>query len=322
MDFLSNTGNPYNYYPNTAIGLCAIAYDDVAEIPPAVKSQTGLDVIWGPAELTGWLGVAYSLVYLASNPATGETWVVIRGTNPDSLYSWLDEDFDLSPTPAFNTLPGCPPGAPDTALISQGTFNGMSDLIHLRDPATGTSIVEFLHAADPDFIYVTGHSLGGTLCAPLFAYLNAMLNGPGPANSMALWSFAGLTPGGVGFNTYFNTVLINDQGFLWRLQNSLDIAPLMWWSRPRIEHIYDAHDLHWGIAEWAPIDHLFATAQATGIGYSQPQTGLLMPGQFDDSIIDRNLWAAQAMHQHHTATYQKLVRAHYPVTSPPQSACA
>jgi lipase (class 3) len=314
MGFPDNTAYPYNYYPNTAIELCVISYDDMAAIPVNVKTKTSLSVVWGPAELTGWLGIAYSLVYVAADSATGEHFVVIRGTNPDSLYSWLDEDFDLSPTPAFNTLPGCPPGAPDSALISQGTFNGMSDLIHLQNPGDGSSLVDFLKLAKPTNLYVTGHSLGGTLTAPLFAYLNAMLQGGGPAHNMALWSFAGLTPGGVGFNTYFNSVLINDQGFKWRIQNSLDIAPLMWWSKPRIRNIYAAHDLYWGLVEWAAIDHLFDTAQGTGIGYSQPQPGLLLPGQFDESFPDEFLWAAQAMHQHHTTTYQKLVAAHYPLT--------
>ena len=41
-------GRNYNWYPNTAIALCAISYDGLHEIPPEVTSATGLTVVWGP----------------------------------------------------------------------------------------------------------------------------------------------------------------------------------------------------------------------------------------------------------------------------------
>jgi hypothetical protein len=312
MDVFDTVGRNYDWYPNTAIALCAIAYDDMSAIAGEVAAQTGLQMAWGPAELKHSDGISYSRAFIAADFVTGEYFVVIRGTNFDSLSSWLKQDFDLDKTMPFGALPGSPPGVPANALISQGSFNGMSDLIRLRDPKTQTSMVQRLIALKPRYLYVTGHSLGGTLTPTLFAYLNAMLHGAGPAHSMALWSFAGLTAGGTGFNDYFNSVLINDQGFQWRIQNSLDIAPRCWWSFAGIEQIYAPYDLHWDFAEKDLIAYLFGEAAKAGIGYAHPQPGLVLPGAFNDGFPSRDIWAEQALYQHHPSTYQALVSAFYP----------
>ncbi len=312
MDVFENIARNYDFYPNTAIALCAIAYDRMSAIPAEVASQTGLQVVWGPAELKSWDDISYSRAYIAGDAATGEYFVAIRGTNFDSIVSWRKQDFDLDKTQPFGALPGNPPGAPADALIAQGTFNGMVDLLNLRDPATGASMLEFLKLLKPQFLYVTGHSLGGTLAPTLFAYLNAMLYGAGPTTNMALWSFAGLTAGGTGFNAYFNSILPNDQGFLWRIQNSLDVAPLCWWSYAGIQQIYTPYDLHWDCIDKHVVEDLFADAAKAGIGYGHPQPGLVLPGAFDHSILDGDIWALQALHQHHPATYQTLVKTRYP----------
>lgn len=307
MDVFEQIGRNHDWYPATAIALCAISYDDVSAIAGEVESQTGLKVVWGPAELDHWDGVSYSRALIAGDEATGEYFAVIRGTNFESLSSWLKQDFDLDKAKPFGALPGSPPNAPADALISQGSFNGMSDLIRLRDPATHTSMVEFLAALKPRYLYVTGHSLGGTLTPVLFAYLNAMLYGGGPVGNMALWSFAGLTPGGTGFNAYFNRILPNAQGFKWRFHNSLDIAPFCWCDFPSMQQVYVPYGLHWDFAEKDLIADLFHQAARAGIGYAHAQDGRTLPGEFDHGIVDGNIWAAQALQQHHPATYQRLL---------------
>jgi len=316
MTVFEQIANNYNYYPTTAIELCVISYNDISAISQAVSDNTNLSVVWGPAQWVDIFDVPYSLMYVASHSATGEYFVVIRGTNFESLYTWLEQDFKIDSSQPFSALPGNPPGAPASALISQGTFNGMTDLISLTDPNTGLSVVEFLSTQTPKYLYVTGHSLGGTLTPPLFAYLNAMLYGGGTISNMALWSFAGLTPGGSGFNDYFNSIIPNNQGFLWRIQNSLDIAPFCWWSEDAIENIYNFNPyyLTWGDAEEASFDGLFYAASVSGIGYEQPQPGLVLPGQFNTGFFDENIWAVQAAYQHHSTTYQQLVNSQYPTT--------
>ncbi len=311
MNVLQLVGASYKYYPNTAIELCVASYQDAASIAPCVSANTDLSVVWGPAEcLSKITGVPYSLMYVAAKASTGEYFVVIRGTDFLSLATWLLQDFDVDASQPLCKLQGNPQAIPTSARVSQGTFNGMCDLLDLVDPTSGLSLVDFLRNAKPRNIYVTGHSLGGTLTPPMFAYLNAMLNNGNSVSNMALWSFAGLTPGGAGFNAYFNSIIPNNQGFLWRIQNSLDIAPLMWWSLSSVANLY-LPKLAWSFVERDPITDLFNAAKKANIGYAQPQPGLVLPGTFDDSVIDDHLWAAQALHQHHSGTYKTLVNAKY-----------
>lgn len=311
-DVFAFIGRSYDYYPNTAIQLCALSYGGMQHIPRDVLSTTGLTVVWGPAELKDWDGVSYSRALVAGNDLTGEYFAVIRGTNFESLSSWLRQDFDLATVKPLAALPGAPPQLPADALIAQGTFNGLTDLIRLRDPRTDASLVDFLAALKPRHLYVTGHSLGGTLAPPLFAYLNATIYGGGPSRHMALWSFAGLTPGGAGFNRYFNSLLPDHQEFQWRIQNSLDVAPLCWWSFDGIQRIYDPYGLHWGVLERDLVADLERDAVKAGVGYAPPQSGLVLAGTFDSRFPLRDLWSGQALHQHHPATYQALVQARYP----------
>lgn len=312
-DVFAHIGRNYDYYPNTALQLSAISYDGLHEIPIEVSSTTGLTVVWGPRELRAWDGISYSLAFIAGDASTGEYFAVIRGTNFESLGSWLKQDFDLDKAMPFGELPGGPPKVPADALISKGTFNGMSDLLRLRDPDRGnTSMLECLEALKPRYLYVTGHSLGGTLTPALFAYFNAMLYGGGPVHNMALWSFAGLTAGGTGFNRYFNALLPNDQGFEWRIHNSLDIAPQCWCSFASLQQLYAPYGLHWDFVEKDLIADLFHDAAKAGIGYAHPQPGALLPGTFDKDFPDREVWGGQALHQHHPSTYQSLVAARYP----------
>ena len=170
MDVFDNIGRNYDFYPNTALQLCSIAYDGMSVIPGEVFSSTGLTVVWGPAQLKSWDDISYSRAFIAGDAATGEYFVVIRGTNFDSLRSWLKQDFDLDKPKPFGQLSGAPPHVPADALVSQGTFNGMADLLRLRDPQTHASMLDYLAALKPRYLYVTGHSLGGTLAPTLFAF--------------------------------------------------------------------------------------------------------------------------------------------------------
>lgn len=303
-DSAAASDNGYNYYPQTMVQLCSISYDPIAGIPAAV-AQLGLEVVWGPAQLVSEDGVSYSLAFVAHRSDPDEYTVVIRGTNLDSWIAWTTEDFEVGSTVPFTQLV---PNAPSGAAISQGTFNGMNDLLSLSDPNTQASLVAYLQAANPTYLYVTGHSLGGTLVPPMFAYLNYALYGGGYDQNMAMWSFAGLTPGNGEFNTYFNGLF--NPLFSWRLYNTLDIAPDLWWSKSGLESIYSPN-LFYGEPEKAFFDVLFALA--AGNGYAQPADGgSPLPGELQ-SESGVFAWVDEAVYQHHVTTYIGLVDQAYPL---------
>lgn len=300
----ATSNNGYNYYPQVMIQLCAISYQTPSTIPPAVE-QLGWTVTWGPAQLPSDSDDPYALAYVAHRDNPDEYTVVIRGTNLDSWEAWSSEDFDIGTTVPFNQLV---PSAPDGAVISQGTYNGVTDLLQLNDPNTGASLVSYLQGVNPGFLYVTGHSLGGTLVPPMFAYLNSELYGGGFVHNMALWSFAGLTPGNADFNAYFNGLF--NTLFPWRLYNTLDIAPDCWWSKEGIETIYSPN-ISYGEPEQVVFDILFGLAQ--GNGYVQPEYGgTPLTGVFQ-SETGLFQWIQEAMYQHHVTTYQGLVDQAYPL---------
>lgn len=296
----------YSYYPTTAIDLCVASYLPIAQITAAVEALGDLKVTWGPAEACSSWDVSYSLAFVAERVSTGERFVVIRGTNPYSLESWLKEDLDVIPPRQFNKISGCPSLVPDSIVISNATYNGMNDLLGLQ--AGNELLCEFLLKSPAAPTYVTGHSLGGTLTPAMFTYLNACMNGGAPATQMALWSFAGLTAGGTSFNDYFNTILPNDQGFEWRIQNSLDIAPLLWGDGAKMKSLYDGYGLSYGFPESWFIDSHLKDAEQSGVGFAQPQPGLVLPGTYD---INETTWATQALQQHHSTTYQQMVHSHF-----------
>lgn len=301
-DIFSNFG----HYARLMIALAVIAYNDPIGSIKAEVEPLGVQVVWGPAEIGDGVGVSYTRAFITRDTASkGVYTVVIRGTNPLSLLSWSLEDFDVRTAVPFNTIV---PTAPDSALISQGTYYGLAYLAELKDPATHKTMVEYLVHERPDTVLVTGHSLGGTLVPPTFAYLQAWLSENDSTVVMAPFSFAGLSPGNAAFNTYFNGLF--DPQLRWRFHNTLDIAPYMWWSLDGLQNVYSANGLSWDWAEGEWLTHKFR--QAAPFGYAQPAGGWALDGTFDSTYVGDRVWAAQAAHQHHGCTYFGLVSAVVP----------
>lgn len=304
-----------NVHYNTAIALCAISYDSIADIRKKFSKKlstnlSALELAWGPAELKRFDGESYSLMYIAQNSSTHEYYVVIAGTNAYSITGWL-ESLEFNPAQPFGSLNGSP-NAPSDALISLGTFKGTNDLLTLIDPKTKQTAVAFLKGLDlaTSYIYVTGHSLGGTLTPVMFAYLNSVLMDGDAASNMALWSFAGLTPGGSGFNEFFAGLSSNAALF----QNILDVAPYLWFDQSTVENIYANHNIQMTKTEQVLIDTLFNLAGDSGIIYAQPLPGTKLTGTFNNSP-NYNSWEKQASQQHHHETYETLIAAAYPLSN-------
>jgi len=293
----------YNYYPHVMVRLCEYSYNDPATIPASVEGE-GLTVTWGPAQLVDSRNVSYSLAYVAHRSDPDEYTVVIRGTPINSWKAFITEDFEIHTLKPFSDFV---PNAPSTAMIALGTYHGIEDLQQLTDPTTGDSLLTYLQNTQPPYLYVTGHSLGGTLVPPFFAYLNYALYGGNFVQNMALWSFAGLTAGNADFNTYFNGLF--NTAFPWRLINTLDMAPLCWYDLDSIKALYDP-TYPYGEPESTVLGALFDLA--AGKGYAQPQYGATpMTGTLQTESGDFQ-WSDEAAHQHQPSTYKTLVDQNYP----------
>lgn len=299
----------------TMINLCNISYDARSRIAGNVHNYNpNLQVVWGPVEYTP--PDAYesaSLIYIVKgnivSQSNNEYTVVIRGTNFESWDSWEREDFDIATTVKFNTIV---PTAPDAALIAKGTHTGMGYLLNHSNDGNGISPHVFLKrlGSNVKYLNVTGHSLGGTLTPPYFAFLCDYLF-PGtfvPMNNCQPFSFAGLTPGNDAFNRFFLAYL--QRGLTWRYVNPLDIAPNCWWSLSNIQNIYVPYEswrrplMYYGEPESALFNHLFGEAAPNN--YVQPSGEYRLPAAFHDKL-EYLTWALQAMYQHHSTTYIALL---------------
>lgn len=307
----------------TMINLCNISYDTASRIAGNVRSYNpNLQVVWGPVEYTP--PDAYesvSLIYIVKgnivSQSNNEYTVVIRGTNFESWDSWEREDFDIATTVKFNTIV---PTAPDAALIAKGTHTGMGYLLHHSNDGNGISPHVFLKrlGSNVKYLNVTGHSLGGTLTPPYFAFLCDYLF-PGafvPLNNCQPFSFAGLTPGNDAFNRFFLAYL--QRNLKWRYVNPLDIAPNCWWSLSNIQNIYVPYEswrrplMYYGLPESALFNRLFGEAAPNN--YVQPSGEYRLPTAFHDKL-EYLTWALQAMYQHHSTTYIALLT---PATAAPE----
>lgn len=287
-----------NLLLNMLIDLCVYSYSKPSELVTKVQDMS-LNVVWGPAELSTPF-VPYCLAFIAQSPGTGDYYVVVRGTDPESLTSWLKEDFDISTTKPFTDFVS---SAPQNANISTGTWNGMNALLQLTDPNSKQKMLDFLKTQVISSLYITGHSLGGTLIPPLFAYPSSNLS----SVSCTPVSFAGLTSGDNNFAAYINGLVGTQK---WRVSNSLDIAPLMFDSTTNeVENIYASENKYPVLLTKDLLYHLFK--DAAGKNYTQPTGEIPVTGTFNTGHW---FWDTEALYQHHATTYQSMIQQQFPVT--------
>lgn len=301
--------NSFNYsLPQKMIRLCNFSYstDSTIEkriIKDSVQKYLGMDVVWGPEELVDDFGVSYSSMYVAFDPWISAYTVVIRGTNYESLKSWIGEDFQVHKAVKFSRFVKA---APADAKISKGTCTGMDDLIKLKQQKN--DLVAFLkqvvQSKKMKGFYVTGHSLGGTLTPPFYAYLcSEIFGGKPPADILSSpYSFAGLTAGNTGFNNYLQTFL-NPDDTLWRFVNPLDVAPDLWDGGDSIKTMYKPYDLKYEFPESDLLEYLIYRAKPNKY-HQPPKSERRLATVFN---VTQNTWISQAEYQHHSTTYKILV---------------
>ena len=151
---------------------------------PATQDALGTwSTVWGPAIYESKPSDdSYpdnSIYVAATNDGSASTYVVgIAGTNPLSIYDWLQEDLDVERTAtwvsAFPSLQpyGLPSGLHGTPFVSAATALGINDLLGLTVipglPGAGQSLLTFLSSLPASTtgqatLIFCGHSLAGAL---------------------------------------------------------------------------------------------------------------------------------------------------------------
>ncbi len=228
----------------------------------SAAAGTQWDCIWGPYVWTNNPNtnkiICDNTVALFYNSSQKLFVVGIAGTNSNSMYDWMTEDFDVSTTQPWNTVSAVT-NAPATAVLSTGTYNGINNLLNNIKDNNGYNVVTALQnylttlgaSAGAQTLAVCGHSLGGALTPVMALYLfeNASTwNSNSLVNAVAAYPTAGPTPGDINFATYYENLVTNNPtpnpiSFTYtHIFNSIDVVPQAWEldTMSNVPFIYDA----------------------------------------------------------------------------------
>jgi hypothetical protein len=173
--------------------------------------------IWGPIVYannpTSGSVHADNTMGMYYNEAENTIVIAIAGTNVNSPYGWLVEDFSVHKTVSWELITG----VPSSGNVSKGTSTGLNILLNMTN-ATNVSVItalkNFLETntfENNPQLAVAGHSLGGALSPTLALYLVDKRNDWDPNNTVAVGAFptAGPTPGDEGFASYYEKQIAN-----------------------------------------------------------------------------------------------------------------
>jgi triacylglycerol lipase len=293
------------------LALCTASYlPDITTIPAAVQSTPPLTAggqwqcLWGPVQDSDQSNLALVAGYFPSPNAGPQTiCVTLRGTDFDITDIWgmleqIWQDLDASdPQPM-------PWALNDPARIASGTLDGLAIIQGLA--ANGQSLGQFLttffsQTANANVTtLVTGHSLGGCLATIVAMWIRVLL--PNFRGTIQPITFAAPTAGDKAFTTYYDTLFPAAR----RFQNSLDVIPLAYYDLGGINSIYANDMLDTPDIIWLGVLGMQAALDIMDASYVQPPQGQqILPGIF--LLNDATDWYAQALHQHHLATYLGLL---------------
>jgi hypothetical protein len=208
--------------------------NDLAD--PNIQEKIGQwTVVWGPIiyyhnpKNQVWDNIMYVAKGQNSETNNPQYVVAIAATNPQSVFDWLQEDFDTHKMYSWSTQ------NPERGKISEGTNTGITILQNLKD-SSNRSLLEFLtkeipsQSEHPIEIITTGHSLGGALSPVMALWLyenQTTWNPTGKKVTVNTQFSAGATPGDQTFSNYYGNTEpgLNQSSRLW---NSLDIVPHAW----------------------------------------------------------------------------------------------
>lgn len=208
------------------------------------------EMIWGPYVYSNNPGVnsvvADNTMALFYSPNQQMYVVAIAGTNIDSAYGWLQEDFNVSKTTPWSTVMGSNFNMNSNfsgAAISDGSYLGLQALLGMGGAngmiAALTASLNALPAGTQAKVYVSGHSLGGALSPVMALYLHDMQqlstnwNTKGYVTQIIAMPTAGPTPGEINFANYYSyqcgQTPTGSAGIAYNsVYNTLDIVPHAW----------------------------------------------------------------------------------------------
>jgi len=204
--------------------LAGIAYGKATAIPGYLAADTLTEGDWQPVWIANEISAPLNFAFIVRSSSTGAYCIALRGTypNPFSAAYWRDANQD---NPLQDMQPW-PLGSDDPVdigpRISGGAATGFRNLLALSNGAQ--SFQQAVSALPSDaMVYVTGHSLGGTLAPVVGLWMTGLPNAVKPI----VYCFAGLTPGNTAFAALFGagTPLA---GRVKRYKNTLDSVPYGW----------------------------------------------------------------------------------------------
>lgn len=285
----------------------------VAEILQEVRSETEFEnIVWGPAasRKKGQL-VSDSLAFVVKDTAKeGDSkpsyTMVIRGTNPFSLFSWLFQDLNVSGMVPWSRQ--SPHTTAADAWVSKATDTAMT--IHKALDDAGRSLrdwtLETAQTAGSGGMHlnVCGHSLGG-LMAPTFAlYLREELAQEGLLDcvDISVWAYSGPSAG----NKAFADLTDVSFGTAYQVfRNPLDIVCQVWQS----DGVAALPSIYSGIQMNKLEEAAFAllSEQTTDMGYTNLYPNTEIPSTVNTEKLFHG-YMAQAAYQHVMPYLQEAYR--------------
>lgn len=296
--------------------LCGVAYMADPPLMPGMIEKNRVPpaggrwkCLWGPVQNDDDANLAFVAGYFPDpNAAPESIFVTIRGTDVDVGDIWgilwqIWEDLDAAdPQPM-------PWALNDPARVASGTLDGLTTIQGLADftqPPDQETLAQFLTTffAHPEnanvTTVVTGHSLGGCLATIVAMWIRVLLL-PTYRGTIQPITFAAPTAGNSGFAKYYDDLFPQAR----RFQNTLDVIPLAYYDLDAIDGIYGG-----SLPAPDPVEVGLAIMRKAlndmGASYAQPAQGRqILPGSFFPA--DSTDWYAQALHQHHLATYLAIL---------------
>lgn len=189
------------------------------------------DISWGPVANKGIEILTNALLYAVrnENSESEEYTIVIRGTNPFSLQSWLFQDMNVAGLVPWSRQSQF--AAAESGYISKATDTSLS--IHKNMQSGGNTILEWLDgvidqsSGKPVKLNICGHSLGGVMATTFALWLSDELEGRGKIErvDMQVFAYAAPTAGEGVYVHYLNRKM---EGRYWSFRNYYDLVPHAW----------------------------------------------------------------------------------------------